>query len=270
MRGVILKESEILKSALEGDVGKKPLETLRIMTKKYLSEGKSKDEIFEELNEYMEDNYIGYKASKWNNLLLQMIKSVSKYNNYDIIDVDGIVITENEWNSIIALNNKQLEKLAFILLVYQKINIIKNPESNGWINQNYTDIFKEASVGSKLSGNDQRKLLNQLYKLDYISQKHSCDATSLKINYIDIESDIKIVVDNFINVITYYDEYRNGVKYIKCEVCNKRVEQKTNNQKYCNRCSKSIDNINRNTRKRGMSDSERFIKASNINGLRAF
>lgn len=245
MRGVIIKESEILKNALMGDVGKKPMETLRIMTKKYFSEGKTKDEIFNEINEYMEENYIGYKASKWQSLITQMIKSVSKYNNYEIIDVDEVYISEGEWNKILELKNTQLEKLAFILLVYQKINIIKNPNSDGWINQNYTDIFKEASVGSKLNGNEQKRLLNNLYVIDYISQKQSCDATSLKINYIDLNSEIKITINNFTNIIGYYNMYKNNIKYIECEVCDKMVKvknSKNTSQKYCNKCKKIKEN----------------------------
>lgn len=237
MRGVIIKESEILKNALMGDVGKKPMETLRIMTKKYFSEGKTKDEIFNEINEYMEENYIGYKASKWQSLITQMIKSVSKYNNYEIIDVNEVHISEGEWNKILELKNTQLEKLAFILLVYQKINIIKNPDSDGWINQNFSDILTESCIRR---GVEQKALLHKLYSMGYISQKQSCDATSLKINYIDLNNEIKITINNFTNVIGYYDMFKNNIKYIECEVCNKMVAQKGNKpKKYCSKCLKN-------------------------------
>lgn len=240
MRGVIIKESKILEDALNGVISKNPMETLRIMTKDLLSSSKTKDEIFEELNKYMEDNYIGYKPSKWQSQIKEMIKSVSKYNNYNIIDVDEVAITQGEWNKIIELDNKQLEKLAFVLLVYQKINIIKNPNSNGWINHNYTDIFKEAGIGSKLNNFEQRKFLNVLYTLDYISQKYSCDATSLKINYIDLNSEVKILINNFTNVISYYDMFKNNIKYIECEVCGKMIKQQSKKpKKYCNKCLKS-------------------------------
>ena len=243
MRGVILSETNVLNRLLKNkEIDKKPMESLRIMAKHYLGDNKTKDETFILLDLFMRKNYGSYKPSKWNDLIKQLVKSVSKYNNLELVDVDKIEITANEWECIIALDNKVLEKLAFILLVYQKINIIKNTESKGWINQNYTDIFKEASVGSKLTGKDQRLLLNELFQKQYILQKSSVDATSLKINYIDLESETKIAINNFENVISYYDEYKNNVKYIECEVCKKRVaipSNKVRDFKYCSKCSKN-------------------------------
>lgn len=242
MRGVILKETDILKNALNGEMEKKPMSTLRILAKYYFNNGDTKEEVEDKLNKYMKVNYKSYSPSKWKDLLNQLVKSVEKYKTYKMIDVDGVNITENEWFSIIALNNKQLEKLAFILLVYCKINKIKNPTCDNKINNTFTDILKEASVGSKLDNMQQRLLFNELYKLNYISIGMSCNSTSIKINYIEEnENNIKFTIDNFENVITYYEEYKNGKKYIECECCKKRVIQKTHNVKYCPKCKKEIE-----------------------------
>ena len=241
MRGVILKETDILKNALNGEMEKKPMSTLRILAKYYFNNGDTKEEVEDKLNKYMKENYKSYSPSKWKDLISQLVKSVEKYKTYKMIDVDGVNITENEWFSIIALNNKQLEKLAFILLVYCKINKIKNPTCDNKINNTFTDILKEASVGSKLDNMQQRLLFNELYKLNYISIGMSCNSTSIKINYIEENEDnIKFTIDNFENVITYYEEYKNGKKYIECECCKKRVVQKTHNVKYCPKCAKEI------------------------------
>lgn len=243
MRGVILSETNVLNRLLKDkEIDRKPMESLRIMAKYYLGEGKTKDETFVLLDLFMRENYGSYKPSKWNDLIKQLVKSVSKYNNFILVDVDKIEITENEWECIMSLDNKVLERLAFILLVYQKINTIKNPESKGWINNTFSDIFREAEIG--YTGKDQRLLLYELFKKQYILQKGSCDATSLKINYIDLESETKIVINNFENVISYYDEYKNNVKYIKCEVCKKRIERKIHNIKYCAKCAKRINIAN--------------------------
>ena len=242
MRGVILKETDILKNALNGEMEKKPMSTLRILAKYYFNNGDTKEEVEDKLNKYMKVNYKSYSPSKWKDLLNQLVKSVEKYKNYKMIDVDEVNITENEWFSIIALNNKQLEKLAFILLVYCKINKIKNPACDNKINNTFTDILKEASVGSKLDNMQQRLLFNELYKLNYISIGMSCNSTSIRINYIEENEDnIKFTIDNFKNVITYYEEYKNGKKYIECECCKKRVIQKTHNVKYCSKCKKEIE-----------------------------
>lgn len=248
MRGVILKETEILKEALNGIIDKKPMSTLRVLTKYYLGNGITKEEIEVELDTYMKEYYKGYKPSKWKDLINQLVKSVSNYNSYAMCDVDSIYVTENEWFSIISLNNKQLEKLAFILLVYCKINKIKNPDCDNKINQKLSDLLTEAG----LQRTDESKLLlNKLYNLGFISIGLSCNSTSIKLNYIEDDGKIKIIIDNFINVVSYYDEYKNNKKYIACECCKKRIiSGKTKPIKYCNKCAKKVDNINRNTRKR--------------------
>ena len=239
MRGVILKETDILKNALNGEMESKPMTTLRILTKYYFGNGDSKEVIEDKLNKYMKVNYKSYSPSKWKDLINQLVKSVEKYKTYKMIDVDEVNITENEWFSITSLNNKQLEKLAFILLVYCKINKIKNPTCDNKINNTFTDIFEEC--GFRMT-NEIKLLLNELYKLNYISIGLSCNSTSIKINYIEEnENNIKFTIDNFKNVITYYEEYKNGKKYIECECCKKRIISKTKPKKYCPKCAKEID-----------------------------
>lgn len=239
MRGVILKETEILKDALNGVIDKKPMSTLRVLTKYYLGNGITKEEIEVKLDAYMKEYYKGYKPSKWKDLINQLVKSVSNYNSYAMCDVDSVYVTENEWFSIISLNNKQLEKLAFILLVYCKINKIKNPDCNNKINQKLSDLLTEAG----LQRTDESKLLlNKLYSLGFISMGLSCNSTSIKLNYIEDKGKPKIAIDNFINVISYYDEYKNNKKYVACECCKKRIIPKSNASKYCQKCSKKIKN----------------------------
>lgn len=240
MRGVTLKEGDILNEALEGKIDSKPTETLRILIKYYLSKGFDKDDIFNILDAYMISNFNGYTPSKWHSLMKGMIKATSKCNNYELLNIEEVIISEEEWNSILALDNKQLEKIAFILLIYQKINEQRNPESDGWINQNISDIFKEASVSHMITGDNTLMMLHELYEVGYISQKKSCDATSLRINY-RAEGKPKIIISNFNNVISYYDEYRNNIKYSECEICSMRIAQKSKKpKKYCNKCAKNV------------------------------
>ena len=236
MRGVILKETDILKNASNGEMEKKPMTTLRVLAKYYFGNGDSKEAIGDKLNKYMKENYKGYTPSKWKDLISQLVKSVEKYKTYKMVDVDEVNITENEWFNIIALNNKQLEKLAFILLVYCKINKIKNPTCDNKINNTFTDIFKEC--GFRVT-DETKLLLNSLYKLNYISIGMSCNSTSIKINYIEENEDnIKFTIDNFENVITYYEEHKNGKKYTECECCRKRIISRTKPKKYCPKCLK--------------------------------
>lgn len=238
MRGVILRETDILDKALKGEIDKKPLMSLRVLAKLYFLEGNSKEVVEEKLNIYMKKYYQGYKPSKWNGIINQLVKTVSRLDSYKMCDVNSISISETEWNKIIELRNNQLEKLAFILLIYCKINKVKNPNCDNKINNGLSDILTEAG----LQRTEMNKLLlNELYKLGYISIGLSCNATAIQIKYIDNNKE-KFVIDNFTNVISYYDEYKNEKMYTECEYCQKRIAMTKHNIKYCPKCFKYIKN----------------------------
>lgn len=70
MRGIILNELEIYNKAIDkNEISDKPLETLRILTKKCFDDGMDKEQIIEKLHKFMNDNYIGYKQTKWQPIL---------------------------------------------------------------------------------------------------------------------------------------------------------------------------------------------------------
>lgn len=244
MRGVILNELDILNNILENDYmdNKKPLSCLRILCKYYFKKGLNKEEILKKLDKYMSKNYNGYNEDNWYGKLKGLIKTVQKYNNFEIINVNEISITEYEWNKILELNDKQLERVAFILLVYQKINQIKNPNSNGWINQTLTDIFSESII--RANNIEKGRILHKLYSLKYIEQKNTCDATELKLKHTYNSSNVKININNFNNVISYYYEYRNNERWKECNVCGKRFKMNNNDYSsmYCGKCRKIIKN----------------------------
>jgi hypothetical protein len=245
MRGVIINELEIYNKAIQkNELSDKPLETLRILAKGYFRDGMDKEQILNKLHKFMIDNYVGYKQTKWQKILEDLIKTVSKYESFQLLNIESVSITIGEWDNILALNDKLLERLAFVMLVYQKINIIKNPKSSGWINNCISDIFREAKVG--YTGDEQKKLLYKLYENKYILMKNVCDGNSIKINYIDSESKEYIYIGSFENVISYYYEYKNNEIWKECELCKKRFKLKTKNspQKYCNKHQKEIEKEN--------------------------
>ena len=254
MKGVVLNELDILNNILDNGYieEKRPLSSLRILCKYYLGKGLDNETIYNKLNEYMKNSYNGYNEANWYGKINGVIKNTRNYNNFEVVNVDKVVITEDEWDKIIELNDKQLERVAFILLVYQKINKFKNKNNDGWISNTITDIFEESNV--KLKKEEKGKLLHKLYKKEYISIKNSCDSNGIKINYINTESKDKIIIDNFVNVISYYYEYKNNEKWKECSVCGKRIKITNNRINSCKECSRKIKNekiknIMRNKRK---------------------
>jgi hypothetical protein len=179
MLGVIINEKRICEDVLKNkELSKRPMSIIRLIIKKYLSKGNKKNEVYILLDKFMKESYEGYKHNDWKNVLEKAIEGVERTNNLELVNIEEIHITKEEWNIVLKLEDDKLERLAFILLVYQKINEIINPTSNGWINIGMSNIFKE----SKIQRNDEsKKLLFILKEKGYISQKNSCDSESIKI-----------------------------------------------------------------------------------------
>lgn len=242
MLGLIVNEKIICEKALsEKNIEGKPMKTIRLIIKKYLNEKLTKEQVFEKVDNFMKEIYKDkYNKSYWKKVITEAINTVSKYNSYNLIDIEKIEIYKEELEIIESLNDITLEKLAFTLLVYAKINRIINPTSDGRINISLNSIFEEAKIKK------DKKLLHKLVELKYILTNATCDSTTMKINYMKNEGDVNIVVDNLqdSNAITYYLEHKLGYKYGICEVCGKRFRKlnpKNTSQIYCSRCKNNIE-----------------------------
>lgn len=242
MLGLIVNEKIICEKALsEKNIEGKPMKTIRLIIKKYLNEKFTKEQVLEKVDSFMKEIYKDkYNKSYWKKVITEATNTISKYNSYNLIDIEQIEIYKEELEIIESLNDISLEKLAFVLLVYAKINKIINPLSDGRININLNSIFEESKVRK------DKKLLHKLVELKYILTNTTCDSTTMKVNYMSSESDIGLTVNNLkdLNSITYYLEYKLGYKYGTCEICGGRfriTNKKNTSQKYCNKCKKYRD-----------------------------
>ena len=201
--------------------------------------------MYDKLNEYYKSTDIGYNETVSYEFITSLINRIYNSGRFNIVDVDKVVISVDEWSRIISLNDRGAEKLAFSMLVYQKVNEIKNPKSNGWINTERTHLLRES--GFTQLTKDNKLNFHKLYKCGYIGKRNAVDATGYLINYrdINVESDPKITITNFEKIITYYDEHRNDNKYKECERCGKRFKLSKNDysSKYCALCKKDIQKI---------------------------
>lgn len=242
MQGVILKESELLDIALNNKKVKKAdiPNILVVLSKHYFSLGLSKEEVYDKLNEYYKSTDIGYNETVSYEFITSLINRIYNSGRFDIVDVNKVVISVDEWNMIISLNDRGAEKLAFSMLVHQKVNEIKNPKSNGWINTERSYLLMDAGFTKQTL--EVKLHFHTLYKKGYIGKRNAVDATGYLINYrdINVESDTKITITNFEKIITYYDEHRNGNKYKECERCGKRIKVTNNRIKYCASCAKKV------------------------------
>lgn len=274
MLDIVLNEQKIINAALNDKIiDDIPTKTLRVLIKHYYLQGmEDKITLKEQLLYFMEQNYTGYKRSKWeksvDGIVNRFIKNINKYKvKIQLTNIESVNVTQSELDKITEirelvdlddLSKKNLEKICFIILIYAKISNQELNNKEGWINKSCSTILKEARVN--LKGDEKKRIFNHLYNLGYISQRAANDKTSMKINFIDVEevSDVVITVDDFENVLYYFLNWK-GEKWRRCEYvnenkenCNKwfKLKSPNSNQKYCNICAKISEKYNTKERVR--------------------
>ena len=238
MRGIIVSESKeverLLKCESSSDWGIGMGKVVMLMGKYYYSLGLNRQEVYKSINSYLKERMDKYTPKKWSEMINNILDTIEKNEWYNLIDIDNISITKAEWDTIVGIGNVKLEKIAFVLLCYIKVYRARG-SSNDKMNE-IGNLLLE-SVGSGTS--NDKLLLADLKDLGLI-EVGRLNHMYVKPLYINEESDKYFEINNFNKVTTYYDEYKNGVRYGECEICGNRFKVgKNGRSKYCNKCLKN-------------------------------
>ena len=239
MRGIIISESKeverLLNCESSSDWGIGMGKVVMLIGKYYYSLGLERQEVYKSINSYLKERMDKYTPKKWSEMINNILDTIEKNEWYNLINVDSISITKAEWNTIVGIGNVKLEKIAFVLLCYIKVYKAQGRSKDRIEELIY--ILKEASI---TSNNENKLLLADLKDLGLV-QIGTLKHMYVKPLYINEESDEYFKIDDFDKVVSYYDEYKNGIKYGKCKVCNKRIKLgKNGRSKYCNICARKI------------------------------
>ena len=233
---IVLNELEYAEKCIsENIVDKKPFSTLNILAKYYYHHvGKNETETVDIIKDFAKKNCVGYLKNKyvWDNNIAKMVNTAIQYPLYQI---KGVWITSKELETIRNINNKALERLAFTILCLAKYNILKNPKSDGWINNDIKEIFSLARISAGI--NERGIKLHELYKLGFIDLAKKIDNLSIKICFIDNdESNNELFISDFRELGYEYLLYRGGI-FIRCGECGILVRDNINRTKhYCSSC----------------------------------
>lgn len=241
LKNVIFNEEEEAKTVLKtGKINKKPSLTLRPVIKYLHSLGKNKEQIRQDVEEFMSENFPEYISSKWSDILDGLVNTYTK-DGVKMIKIDSINITEKELEYISSLNDIKLEKLAFVILVYYKVKsqMSNKTSSEAWINFNNSEIFREAKIRLRII--DQSLMLHKLKNTGAIEISKSVSNESVKINYINEESPSLIQISDFREIVLNYLRWKGVARIGVCEHCAKLIELKSNKTTYCNQCKKDTE-----------------------------
>lgn len=157
----------------------------------------------------------------------------------NIVKNKKITVYESEIEIIKSLENINLEKTIFILLIYSKW--LDNIE---WFALMRADIYKEAKLG-KLNSVNKQKLLTELCSsgllvsdVKRVKSGRSKDKSQMwNIPFLQDSGEIAFEFDNYINVVYRYLNYVYG-GFFECNGCGGMFEKNSPNKTSCNECAK--------------------------------
>ena len=233
---IVLNEKEYAEECLKNKaISTKPFYTLSILAKYYYHVcGYRKKKIASLLIDFMEKYYPRYDCNKldWDNSIEKIAANAGKY---DLFEIDGVWVTEGELKVIEELHNKVLERLAFTMLCLAKLNNMRAPNNNGWVNYSAKDIFNLARISGNIESRYER--LGALYRLSLLELAKKNDNLSCRVTFIDNDSDNKIFISDFRELGYEYLKYK-GENFAKCKECGILFRvSKNGRQQYCPKCA---------------------------------
>ncbi len=215
-----------------GKIEGKPGKTLSLLARYYCHiEGKKPAEIKKMLNKFMSLNYKNYYPDDWETLIKKCCAGSKKY---PIVEIDEVPVTKNELTAIKQIGNKKAEKLAFVLLVVAKFCNMRNEKNNGWVMVDKYNVLPRARItGTVLA---RYSCFHALAERGLITYSKKVDSVNVRVEFIDNDSEIELLVTDFREFGYQYLMYR-GENFIKCAECGVVTRATIHNKKYCKDCA---------------------------------
>lgn len=241
---IILNERRHAERALQyGEMDRKPTKTLICIAKFQLAQGKNVNETYESLDNFMTQYYPDYNAVQWDKYLTRIItqsenwiKSRKEDNKSTMIEIDKIPITHTELQEIKALKSIRLEKLAFVMLVYSKINNLINESNTYWVNNEMKDVYSDSQMA--VSKKDQGLLVYKLIQHGYLKSSMRVDSTNVQVLFACEIDEVSFHLERFDDFVLEYLRWK-GENVKNCSICGRRMLVKSNRMKYCKDCKKA-------------------------------
>ena len=235
---IILNEKEYAEKCLNEDVinqDKNPYQVVSVLAKYYYHIcGYRKKKIYGLLIEYLKKYYPRYEMNieNWEKNVSKLATNAGKE---DLFEISGVKITKPELLKIQSVKNKAKEKLLFTMLCVAKLNMKKNPNSNGWVNVETREIFSMARVSCTSVEQDIK--IGEFRQLGLLELPKKNGNLNFRVTFIDDDGDEELFVSDFRELGYEYLLYI-GENYIRCAECGILTRgNKNGTKKYCNSCS---------------------------------
>ena len=241
----LLNEAELLNHTLESKEidDTKPTNTFKVLIKYYLKDGKSREEVKKEVEKFLKNNK-KYVYIKWEKTIDGMITTIINQNKvkedndkYKLLQINSLTIPRSELETIKSLNDEELEKFAFSILVATRTrNLIASNHSNCFDDKSilYTDALLE-DEGKKRS----KRFIYLLKEKGLVKTPIKISSVRCEALFISNDNDEELVIQDFNNFALYYLKWKGHNNIIKCksEKCNTIIIKKSNVHKFCGKCA---------------------------------
>ena len=251
---IILNERKKAEEYLNTKIVDNVIQCTSILIRYYYSPITTDAEIYAIIDDFLKQSFIGYKSENWKSFIEYQIKNLK---NRKLVEIDYIIITKREIETIKTLENNRLERLAFTLLAVAKYYNYINPNNNNWTNKDFKTIFSLANV--PVTKEKQCTMINGLKNKGFITMSKKIDNLNLNVQFINNDSPIVFKIDDMRNLGNQYRMLSGDKKYKKCKKCGKVVKFKTN-QKYCRNCAIDVKHKNQSRWIKEKRNSNRHIK----------
>lgn len=249
---IVMNEYEWAERAINSrELGKKPSETLKRVSRYYRANGYSKREVRQMLDTFLIQCDPSASLPNWSDTL---DKAVRNADRYPLIQVDGVDITDSEMAAIDRLEGKQLRRLAFTLLCVAKYWDLVSPQNDHWVNTPDREIMQMANI--KTSIKRQSAMFARLKTAGMLRFSKKIDNLNVRVVFME-EGETALHIQDFRNLGYQYLKY-HGEPYFECENCGLTVKRQEpsrgRRQKYCPSCAievKTRQNVNAVMRRRG-------------------
>ena len=195
------------------------------------------DDNYDAIVEYMDKNYCYFSEVGSYSDIKGCIKDADKSAWKDI---EHVIVTKKELETISALNDIRKEKLAFVLLADAKYdNAFKKKKINlSYLNN--SDLYRMARVTMPIK--ERSMFLHFLYANNLVEINLNPTTSHKKLLYVDMEEEFEIGLvlneKNYDELAFTYKNWKDGGGYKECKSCGRLFKtKKEGNQVYCKKCA---------------------------------
>lgn len=216
-----------------GEIGSKPSAALFLLGRYYSQKEHSDSrETAYKLNAFMQKHEKNYNPALWENTIEKISKKAVKF---PLRELNAIGITQSELDCINNLHNSKYEKLLFTMLCHAKLYNMVSEQNNGWVNTKIPELFRLARVTVKYRA-DKFLILNDLEAAGLISFSNQNDNLNLQVNFVDMNSEPVLYIEDFRELGYEYLNYLGDGTYFRCSLCNRLHKKSGKRALYCTDC----------------------------------